>query len=240
MTTDELFKKYPYYLHPAITALPQAEGEERRKLLRRLAAGIGPETALRTLVGVDPEEFRDFYGESQDVAPDTDETINEFLTRFGADEPSVTMPPADGEAAVPVAAPVMDYATAMLGDTDDAADMPQDDTSDLLNSFLKNDNSGHQTQPAAEEIIEDTEVEIMEEENEEESDDSREPVTSSESEPLSEALVKIMVKNGNYRKALEIITDLNLNNPKKSIYFADQIRFLNKLIQMQEGAKTAK
>ena len=134
----------------------------------------------------------------------------------------------------------MDYATAMLGDTDDAADMPQDDTSDLLNSFLKNDNSGHQTQPAAEEIIEDTEVEIMEEENEEESDDSREPVTSSESEPLSEALVKIMVKNGNYRKALEIITDLNLNNPKKSIYFADQIRFLNKLIQMQEGAKTAK
>ena len=43
-----------------------------------------------------------------------------------------------------------------------------------------------------------------------------------------------MVKNGNYRKALEIITELSLNNPKKSIYFADQMRFLRKLIANQE------
>ena len=39
-----------------------------------------------------------------------------------------------------------------------------------------------------------------------------------------------MIKNGNYRKALQIITELSLNNPEKSIYFADQIRFLKKLI----------
>ncbi len=47
---------------------------------------------------------------------------------------------------------------------------------------------------------------------------------------LSESLAKIMIKNGNYQKALEIITEISLNNPKKSIYFADQIRFLKKLI----------
>ena len=37
-------------------------------------------------------------------------------------------------------------------------------------------------------------------------------------------------KNHNYQPALEIIMQLNLNNPEKSIYFADQIRFLRKLI----------
>ena len=50
---------------------------------------------------------------------------------------------------------------------------------------------------------------------------------------LAESLARAMIKNGNYVKALEIITDLSLNNPKKSIYFADQIRFLKKLILNQ-------
>ena len=51
---------------------------------------------------------------------------------------------------------------------------------------------------------------------------------------LSESLAKVMIKNGNYQKALEIIRDLSLNNPKKSIYFADQMRFLQKLIAIQQ------
>ncbi len=51
---------------------------------------------------------------------------------------------------------------------------------------------------------------------------------------LSQSLAKVMIKNGNYQKALEIITELSLNNPKKSIYFADQMRFLKKLIAIQQ------
>ncbi len=43
-------------------------------------------------------------------------------------------------------------------------------------------------------------------------------------------LARIYVKQGRYSKALEIIQRLNLNYPKKSAYFADQIRFLEKLI----------
>lgn len=47
---------------------------------------------------------------------------------------------------------------------------------------------------------------------------------------FTETLAKIYIKQGRYSKALEIIQRLNLNYPKKNAYFADQIRFLEKLI----------
>ena len=48
---------------------------------------------------------------------------------------------------------------------------------------------------------------------------------------FTETLAKIYVKQKRYDKALEIIRSINLKNPKKSAYFADQIRFLEKLLQ---------
>ncbi|MEN6589539.1 MAG: tetratricopeptide repeat protein [Proteiniphilum sp.] len=50
------------------------------------------------------------------------------------------------------------------------------------------------------------------------------------SEFLTETLAKIYIKQKKYEQALTIIKRLSLNFPKKSIYFADQIRFLEYLI----------
>lgn len=47
---------------------------------------------------------------------------------------------------------------------------------------------------------------------------------------FTETLARIYIKQGRYSKALEIINRLNLVYPKKNRYFADQIRFLQKLI----------
>lgn len=47
---------------------------------------------------------------------------------------------------------------------------------------------------------------------------------------FSETLAKIYLKQKKYEKALEIIRKLNLIYPEKNRYFADQIRFLEKLI----------
>lgn len=45
------------------------------------------------------------------------------------------------------------------------------------------------------------------------------------------------VAKRDYETAREIITDMNLKNPKKSIYFAYQIRFLEKLIENQQKGR---
>ena len=61
------------------------------------------------------------------------------------------------------------------------------------------------------------------------------PLLTTETEELddsyfTETLAKIYIKQHRYDKALEIIRKLNLKYPKKNIYFADQIRFLEKLV----------
>ena len=49
-------------------------------------------------------------------------------------------------------------------------------------------------------------------------------------EYFTETLARIYIKQGRYSKALEIIKRLSLQVPKKNAYFADQIRFLEKVI----------
>ena len=54
---------------------------------------------------------------------------------------------------------------------------------------------------------------------------------------LTETLAKIYIKQKKYEQALTIIKRLSLNFPKKSVYFADQIRFLELLIQNEKNKR---
>ncbi len=62
------------------------------------------------------------------------------------------------------------------------------------------------------------------------------PVSSS----LQESLAKSYIRQGRYQKAFDIISELNLNNPEKSAYFADQLRFLQKIIHIQQAREARK
>ena len=83
------------------------------------------------------------------------------------------------------------------------------------------------------------EAALLEEESSSETVETEEVVPDTEKEEsdteegedyFTETLAKIYVKQQRYDKALEIIKKLNLKYPKKNTYFADQIRFLEKLI----------
>ena len=54
---------------------------------------------------------------------------------------------------------------------------------------------------------------------------------------LSETLSKIYIQQGHYDKALRIIRSLSLNYPEKSRFFADQILFLERIIENNTIAK---
>ena len=57
-----------------------------------------------------------------------------------------------------------------------------------------------------------------------------EPEEGAEEEYFTETLARIYIKHARYSKALEIIKRLSLQVPKKNAYFADQIRFIEKVI----------
>ena len=54
---------------------------------------------------------------------------------------------------------------------------------------------------------------------------------------LTESLAKVYVKQGKYEQALAIFLDLNLKFSKKNTYFADQIRYLEKVIELKKSNK---
>ncbi len=93
---------------------------------------------------------------------------------------------------------------------------------DIIDSFLEKADSGEIS------------ISLPEVDNEEE-DESADLDASSGF--LTETLARIYIKQKKYEQALEIIKRLSLNFPKKSVYFADQIRFLEHVILNEKNKK---
>lgn len=233
---NPILNKYPYFVVPAIEELQNASGEERVALVRRIAAAVGDPTALRTIIGVDPEEFLSFYPDMKTPELSTDDTIDSFIDRFG--NPNTTKPTEVEDIITPVAVPYDLSSLEDLPELTDADLFP----ADLFPADLAPGIPSDPVQTGEPEPTQTEEPEPMQTE-EPEPTQTEEPDSDTNSSPghasagrepsLSESLARIMIKNGNYQKALEIITEISLNNPKKSVYFADQIRFLKKLIALQ-------
>ena len=105
---------------------------------------------------------------------------------------------------------------------------------DLIDNFIEQ-SAGSETLAVVEkdDLMQesDTTDEVPEETDIQEGEDEVERIEESSDENyFTETLAKIYVKQQRYDKALEIIKKLNLKYPKKNAYFADQIRFLEKLI----------
>ena len=100
-------------------------------------------------------------------------------------------------------------------------------TEQLLDSFLASDHEkpsfNLELQTSIDDVQDVDDADAPEEETEQ-LDDSY----------FTETLARIYLKQHRYDKALEIIRSLYLNFPNKSIYFADQIRYLEILVRINQ------
>ena len=120
----------------------------------------------------------------------------------------------------------MDYVAAYLETptAESASDkVIRSKTEQLLDTFL----SSAYKKPSFAPLPDDTPVTDVADEDQEDA----EPL---EDTYFTETLARIYLKQRRYDKALEIIRSLYLNFPNKSIYFADQIRYLEKLVLINQ------
>jgi thioredoxin-like negative regulator of GroEL len=122
-------------------------------------------------------------------------------------------------------AAAVDYVSAYLSEKEDVADSsPKMRGQELIDKFLEGDEEkitlslSDEDEPAAD------------------LQQSAKPVAASgakeaETPTFTETLANIYLKQGKYDKALEILKRINLEYPNKNRYFADQIRFLEKIVK---------
>ena len=229
---DEMSQKYPYFTMPALLYLYRNKDGKGldEDILRRLAISSPDRKALYDLLGENAERFASFYPPEKEPEPlDTDTTLDTFLETYGNVD--------DKELEIlnqMIFNPVPDYAQMLAAEEERSKPAPQElspdagmDKDDLLiNQFItksKEKPSYFPTQEAVPAVQEEPQI-------------AEEPVdapAATDDTMLSESLAKIYIKQRKYSKALEIIKTISLKFPEKSIYFADQIRFLQKLIKTE-------
>lgn len=224
-----LRREMPAWLLPVAMRLRNGKNlsdEEKASLTAQLAAGASDIEQMSMAANVElAADFAGFYPVEHPTTPDTAGTIEKFLTTYGA--------PDKGETEMLerlIFNPVPDYAQLLAQEEEasipEAGDAPEGSADALINSFIiKSKATGGQF-PSATKTEEPIELPKPE-------SPVKKPAPTDDA-MLSESLAQVYIKRGKYSKAYEIISHLNLNFPEKSIYFADQLRFLRKLIALEE------
>ncbi|MCM1355418.1 MAG: hypothetical protein NC212_03325 [Staphylococcus sp.] len=240
---ERLMKEYPFFTLPAVTLL-RREGEAlpaetRRKLLEHAALNSPDPTALSILTDPKCETWANFYAAEKEKTVTTEKVIDTFLATYGHSSPK------DDELLEKlIFNPAADYSALLAREEEeslpDAPDEADDSQDALINAFILKGKSEKISLPSdAGQTDVETQPELTPKTSPEEipaasQEPKSQPATSHQTHAddtsLSESLAKIYIRRRRYDKAFEIIHNLSLKNPKKSVYFADQLRFLRKLM----------
>ncbi len=221
---EQAQRQAPYSTLPALIYLRAAGVKGNEDILAKLAITFPDRRALALQLGEDAGTLADFYPpEAMPQTPDTVTTIDRFLDNYGKTSP--------GEVEAISRAifnPQPDYADVLAAqEKEEGGIQPSagDSQDELINQFIAE-------QMQLGEQVADTPVAapIDEQEKAEIADETIDKPTLNDDSMLSESLAKMYISRHKYSQALEIIKQLSLKYPEKSIYFADQIRFLTKLV----------
>ena len=225
---ERLLTVYPFFTLPVVSLI-QREGaslpvETRRALMSKAMLNAPDSSALAMMTDQSRCDWIGFYPAEEKPAVTTDDAITTFLATYGHSSPDE-----DELLEKLIFNPSADYSVILSREEEDSlppVPEPADNSQDaLINAFILKNKSPQAAQTP------------------ERKEDEQSPVVApspadhpvsvpdkSDDSSLSESLAKIYIRRGRYDKAFEIIRNLSLNNPKKSVYFADQLRFLQKLM----------
>ena len=135
----------------------------------------------------------------------------------------------------PPASPVMvtsDYVNWLDTNTEDLPTVEGTENrlnrQDLIDSFINNENERFTRRL-------DTTVDDKTMDSDDEKSNQAAPAKMSlDDSYFTETLARVYINQKRYDKALEIIRSLSLKYPEKSIYFADQIRYIEKIINIKK------
>ena len=238
---DEISEKYPYFLLPAALMMKRNSDltdADKEKYLPRLALNASDRDALALLID-DKEGFlSQFYpNEAVKESVSTEKAIDTFLNNYGGSNSAE-----DALLEKLIFNPTPDYAQLLANEEEHSVPQQEDAQGNsqdaLINAFIIKSKE-QQGQPGVLNNEEEKEP-VASQEVEKEKETLTVPENNADDSMLSESLAKIYIKQRKYSKAYEIIRNLSLNFPEKSIYFADQLRFLQKLMINQRYIQSKK
>lgn len=214
MKLSALIEQYPYctpYRMLYAIALANTHSTRLNEELRRTAAMLPTSEKLFQLINNGEYDWIKLMFDLQrkrnqkEDAGDSFKLIDQFLQRDDTGLDSLLQ---------------TNYSLADLEEEPDATTEEVDDDSfDLIDSFLEADSHGELFVPQADKL--------------QDSLPDNEPANIREKAFLTESLAKLYVKQHKFEQALAIFSSLNLENSKKNSYFADQIRYLEKVIAIE-------
>lgn len=219
-------EQYPYF-HAArllyLQNLYMIHAADFGAELTRAAALIPDRRVLFRMIEGMKYEMRPAARKKSPVNPDeegADRTAS-LINRFLDEQPDESMPT---RRKLTVADATTDYAAYLLQMDDAEEEAPVTEklqrSRNLIDDFIGQNQGQIVLTPPAEDEAEEEDMEA----------DPTVQDNDTEEDYFTETLAKIYIQQGRYEKAIEIIRKLNLNYPKKNRYFADQIRFLKKLV----------
>lgn len=234
--------KYPYFAIPALLKLRASGQLPEQKELERLYVlmGVGLQPS-----GADPaiDDESSFYPPAEPrKAPSTTTTIDTFLATYGTEDPSET-----ATLEKLIFNPVADYSQTLARERKEEAlpsPVPTGNShDDMINRFIlsRQGMTADDADPADGAVP----LEAPAPPRPPAPAEGRHPglpsllptegaqgrcPTPPDNSLLSESLAKIFIKSRRYERAYEILANLSLAFPEKSAYFADQMRFLRKLM----------
>lgn len=239
---ESLRADYPYLTLPAALALKRGasamDRHDRQELMAQVSLNAAGKDTLFRLIDPDGNLFAEMEQKMKksEAAPHdkpatTESAIDLFLETYGRSNPQQ-------ESIIErmIFDPAPDYALELARGDDDAEPVEADEQDKMLDAFLSRDRSHEEPTPAAPAHV---------------TAPPAAPVSESAPAPkprrrsdgggsLSESLAQIYIRQRKFEKAYDIILGLSLNNPEKSIYFADQLRFLRKLMLNSKYLKQGK